>query len=426
MKEGLSELLALRSGGKRRGVYSICSAHPWVIEAALRQSIQDHSPLLSEATSNQVNQFGGYTGMRPPDFRARVEELARQAGFDRRRLILGGDHLGPNPWRHLPAREAMANAQRMVAEYVRAGFSKIHLDASMRCADDRSALSDECVAERATQLCLAAEQASTGTSPVYVIGTEVPAPGGGETTRDALPVTQRAAAAHTLAVHRHAFRKAGLGNVLDRVIALVVQPGVEFDQQRVLDYVPEKVADLKLLLRDEPGLVFEAHSTDYQRPEAYRQLVRDGFAILKVGPALTFAMREALYALADIEQEIVPSESQSKLGAVVEEAMLSNPCHWEHHGHGDDHTRQLLRVYGYSDRIRYYWNVPSVQAAVRRLVENLSRASVPEMMLSRYLPQQYVKVRAGELENRPQSLILDKIQDALVPYAAACGPSATA
>ncbi len=426
MNDALSELLALRADGKRRGVYSICSAHPWVIEAAVRQSIHDHSPLLIEATSQQVNQCGGYTGMRPADFRARVEEIARRMGFDLRRLILGGDHLGPNPWRHLAAREAMANAQGMVAEYVRAGFSKIHLDASMRCADDPSALSDECVAERATQLCLAAERASTGTAPIYVIGTDVPAPGGPETPRDTVKVTERAAAAHTLVVHRHAFRKAGLGGVLDRVIALVVQPGVEFDQQRVVDYMPEKAAGLRRLLRDEPGLVFEAHSTDYQRPEAYRERVRDGFAILKVGPALTFALREALYALADIEEGIVPSECRSKLGAVVEEAMLANPCHWEHHCRGDDHIRRLLRVYGYGDRIRYYWNVPSVQAAVRRLVENLSRVSVPEMMLSRYLPQQYLKVRAGKLENRPESLILDKIRDAIAPYAAACCASATA
>ena len=58
------------------------------------------------------------------------------------------------------------------------------------------------------------------------------------------------------------------------------------------------------LLKDEAGLVYEAHSTDYQRPESYRNLVRDGFAILKVGPALTFAMREVLEALSLIEAEL--------------------------------------------------------------------------------------------------------------------------
>lgn len=45
------------------------------------------------------------------------------------------------------------------------------------------------------------------------------------------------------------------------------------------------------MVNDYSHLVFEAHSTDYQTKEAYKQLVHDHFAILKVGPALTFAMR---------------------------------------------------------------------------------------------------------------------------------------
>ncbi len=51
-------------------------------------------------------------------------------------LILGGDHLGPNPWTRLPADQAMEKAAAMVAAYAAAGFTKIHLDASMACADD--------------------------------------------------------------------------------------------------------------------------------------------------------------------------------------------------------------------------------------------------------------------------------------------------
>ncbi len=101
----------------------------------------------------------------------------RELGAER--LILGGDHLGPNPWRALPAAEAMQRAETMVAEYARAGFGKIHLDASMACGGDPERLSDEVVAERAARLCRAAESAcGAGVAPVYVIGTEVPVPGG--------------------------------------------------------------------------------------------------------------------------------------------------------------------------------------------------------------------------------------------------------
>src|SRR6185312_16973564 len=78
------------------GIYSVCSAHPWVLEAAMEQAIADNSPLLIEATSNQVNHLGGYTGMTPADFRRLVEEIAQKTGFKTERQILGGDHLGPN------------------------------------------------------------------------------------------------------------------------------------------------------------------------------------------------------------------------------------------------------------------------------------------------------------------------------------------
>src|ERR1700728_473593 len=107
-------LLRTGADGRRRGIYSVCSAHPWVLKAAAEQAKEDGSLLLIEATSNQVNQNGGYTGMRPADFRRFAEGIVAGAGFDCSRLILGGDHLGPNPWRALDAKTAMANGAEMV------------------------------------------------------------------------------------------------------------------------------------------------------------------------------------------------------------------------------------------------------------------------------------------------------------------------
>src|SRR5579875_3306488 len=88
-------------------------------------------PELVEATSNQVNQTGGYTGMRPADFRSLVSRAGGAAGVAEDRVLLGGDHLGPNPWRERPAQEAMALAEELVREYAAAGFTKLHLDCSM-------------------------------------------------------------------------------------------------------------------------------------------------------------------------------------------------------------------------------------------------------------------------------------------------------
>ena len=57
-----------------RGIPSICSAHPVVIEAAMRHAARLGLPVLIEATCNQVNQDGGYTGMTPDLFVAFVKE----------------------------------------------------------------------------------------------------------------------------------------------------------------------------------------------------------------------------------------------------------------------------------------------------------------------------------------------------------------
>lgn len=162
------------------GIPSVCSAHPLVLEAAMRATLPTELPLLIEATCNQVNQDGGYTGMTPNDFRAMVEDIAERASFPLERIILGGDHLGPNPWKALDAEAAMDKAEAMIRAYAAAGFTKLHLDCSMGCAGEPIALDDAETAERAARLAGAAEQAATeqGRAPVYVIGTEVPVPGG--------------------------------------------------------------------------------------------------------------------------------------------------------------------------------------------------------------------------------------------------------
>jgi D-tagatose-1,6-bisphosphate aldolase subunit GatZ/KbaZ len=416
----LSTLAAARGAGHPTGIYSVCSAHPLVIEAAMRQVIDDGTPLLIEATSNQVDQFGGYTGMRPADFRRFVLAIAQRVGLAEDRILLGGDHLGPNPWRERPAQEAMRLAEELLASYAAAGFVKLHLDASMSCGGDPPLLDDAVVAERAARLCAAAEAEAGGNRPLYVIGTEVPVPGGATEALAHVEVTSPQAARHTLEVHRAAFLAAGLSDAWPRVIALVVQPGVEFDHTRVVDYEPTAARELSSVLDGQSQFVFEAHSTDYQRPEALAQLVRDGFAILKVGPGLTFALREALYALSAIEAVLVPVAERADLPAVVQRVMTHKPAQWSRYYHGDASDQALLREFSYSDRMRYYWNDPSIERALDQLFENLAGVEIPENVLSQFMPQQYRAVRAGRMRSDAKSLVLEGVRNALRPYANAC------
>ncbi|QXQ05289.1 D-tagatose-bisphosphate aldolase, class II, non-catalytic subunit [Sphingosinicellaceae bacterium] len=424
--ELIQNLVARHKRGERIGLTSVCSAHPLVIEATFAHALRNDAPLvLIEATSNQVNQDGGYTGMVPADFRVFVEAIAGRLGFPLDRLALGGDHLGPNAWTGLPAEQAMQNAAIMVADYVRAGFSKIHLDCSMSCADDPTPLPERTIAERAARLCRAAEDAYAGDpadAPVYVIGTEVPVPGGAAEDLDALAVTSPEAVLATLDMHRTLFAEAGLHSAWHRVIAAVVQPGVEFDHMKVVDYDPAAATALVAAIEPVEHIVFEAHSTDYQTATALSELVRDHFAILKVGPGVTFALREALWALDAIEAETVEAGQRAGLRDVAIACMKAAPGNWQRYYHDTGAALDLQLQYSLSDRIRYYWPDAEIAAAQARLFDNLRKQAPPLPLLSQYLPITYAAVRAGTATLDPVDLIVAHIGATLDAYHGACNP----
>ena len=436
----LDEIVHAQKRGEARGLPSICSAHPWVLKAAMSrpdQNNRDHagtgttthasSPLLVEATCNQVNQFGGYTGMTPAAFVAYLRGLVAETAFPADQLILGGDHLGPGPWQNEPAAIAMQKSADMLQGYVQAGFTKLHLDASMRLGDDDPShpLDVELSARRTAFLAKVAEETYAKVSEHsqglrYVIGTEVPIPGGATTHEDHVSVTKVDDARRTLEVTHAAFQREGLDSAWKRVIALVVQPGVEFGDDFVLDYNPVAAHSLSQFAEATP-FVFEAHSTDYLTGTALSQLVHDHFAILKVGPALTFAFREEIFALAMMENELIPTRELSRLIEITDEAMQRDPTWWKGHYRGTPREMAFARKYSLSDRIRYYWGIPAVQSALGRLLKNLAGKPLPLTLVSQFLPGQVEKVRSGQIGNTPEALILDKVISVLDVYAQACG-----
>ncbi len=426
----IADIARLRHAGRRVGITSVCTAHPLAIEAALLQGIADGASVLIEATCNQVNQDGGYTGMTPARFRAFVHEIAGRVGFEPARLILGGDHLGPNPWRALPASAAMDRAETMIGAYASAGFSKLHLDTSMGCAGEPAALPDALTAERAARLAGAAERAAREAGlppPVYVIGTEVPVPGGATHALDHLEATRPEAALATVEVHRTAFAAAGLEEAFGRAIAVVVQPGVEFGHADVIRYDPAAARSLAAALAGMPQFVFEAHSTDYQPAAALKALVDDGFAILKVGPGLTFALREALYGLDHIADVLVPQGRRGALHDAMEALMLDEPDQWRRYYDGAGALLAAQRHFSYSDRVRYYWPHARAAAAVDALMSRLDGVEIPATLVSQYLPRLWDDVRDGSVRPMARDLVIASVRAALAPYSAACaGPSPTA
>jgi len=426
--KSIREIIAQHKSGRSVGIYSACSAHPLVVEAALKFGQRLSVPVLIEATSNQVNQDGGYTGMRPRDFRRFVLAIAARLGMPAEQVLLGGDHLGPNCWQDLPAQSAMEKSEQLIADYVEAGFRKIHLDCSMACADDRSVLTDAEVAARAARLCAVAERTWRrvgGEAPLYVIGTEVPVPGGAQEALAELALTGAAAASATIDAHWEAFQSAGLHHVWPRAIGLVVQPGVEFDHYKVIDFQASRAAELAGVVEAQPHMVYEAHSTDYQTPPNLRALVQNHFAILKVGPGLTFAMREALWALDRIEREWLGADRSSHLPQALQTAMTAAPRFWNKYYLSAGRQLELDQQYSLSDRIRYYWPVPAVDSALNRLLANLDANPPPQSLVSQYLPLQYQAIRAGRLSPSARELVLHAVEHVLEPYSAACSDDAS-
>ena len=417
-RNALQAMLARNRGGERRGIGSWCTAHPQTLRAILEAHCDGDDPILIEATCNQVNQFGGYTGMTPASFRALVEGLAREAGVDHARIILGGDHLGPNPWKNRTASDAMRQACDMVKAYVEAGFSKIHLDASMACAGEVG-LPEPAIAERAAELCAAGETAAAkGPGPVYVIGTEVPIPGGETRVLDTLAVTRPNDALRTFALHQAAFADRGIADAMDRVVALVVQPGVDFGNAQIFPFDKAKAAELSEIVVDIPGVVFEAHSTDFQTEASLADLVSAHFAILKVGPELTYAYREAVFAMAAIEDRLVRSE-RSDIVSVLEHAMDENNAHWLNYVEKTGNMR-IDRLYGFSDRVRYYWPDPRIGAAIGRLAANIDRQAVHPGLISQFAGGMIAESRNVSLSRK---IIASKVGAVVAKYRRACAPA---
>ncbi len=413
LDEFVAQLERNRSGQGGVAV-SVCSAHPLVLRAAFRSGLRFDTFALIESTSNQVDQYGGYTGMRPADFAALVNKIAVEECFPVERVLLGGDHLGPNSWRHLGSEKAMQETLQLVRSYVQAGYRKIHLDASFVCSDDAGPLSDEIVARRCAQMAQVAEEAATGAKPIYVVGTEVPIPGGTQVD-EGMHVTSPADVERTLGVFRETFLAHGLNDAWSRVVCLVIQPGVEFGDAMVHDYQPTPA--LTAVIDRQPGLAYEAHSTDYQSGSNLARLAQNHFFILKVGPWLTYALREGLFSLECIERELKPA-NPSRFRETLTGVMKADPKYWEKYYSGSADEVDYKIAFSYSDRARYYLGHKDVVDSLNRLLENLA-PEVPDGLISQYLPIQYQAVREGKLGKHPMDLAVDRVSNVLDLYFAA-------
>ena len=428
MKDYMKEMVRLQKQGESVGIYSACTGNALVLEACMRHAVKTDTVLLIEATANQVDQYGGYTGMKPADFMDMIKKLSGKTGLPMERVILGGDHLGPLTFAHYDEDKAMEESRELIRQYVLAGFTKIHIDTSMKVASDDpdTRLSDEIISRRGAELASVAEEAykelkakdPDAKHPVYIVGSEVPIPGGSQDAVDSgVQVTKVSDFKATVKAFEEAFAARGVKEAWDYVIGVVVQPGVEEKDAGCTEYVREKAVELMASIKEYPALVFEGHSTDYQTKIKLRELVEDGVGILKVGPGLTFALREGLFALAYAEKELYASEPDKQSGFMekLDAAMKAEPKYYKNHYHGTQAEIDLKRKFSFSDRCRYYLPDDEVQKAIDTLFANF-RNGVPLNLLSQFMPIQYTKVREGLLANEPEALVFDRVGNTIDEY----------
>ena len=412
----LRDLILRNRAGEAIGLPCFCTANEHVLLAVLAYAKRTGLPTVIEATCNQVNQYGGYTGMSPADFMEWLSGMAADAGVPMNQLILGGDHLGPNVWKNEPLDVAMEKSRELVKSYVQAGFKKIHIDTSMACGGEPNPTFAQ-IAERAADLCEVAEKYAPDPSKLfYIIGTEVPTPGGETEEPNTLDVTSVARFHDTIQTHRDAWNTRGLDAAWDRVVSVVTQPGVDFGHTSVYPFLPVKAAPLREAIIDEVGLTYEAHSTDYQSTNALSDLVKNHFFFLKVGPELTFRFREAIWALAQIEEEII-NDPKSLIRETFEQQMTKDPGYWVNYYNGSDKELRILRTYSYSDRIRYYWTDPEISKSLNMLIANLEQVNLPESIVS----QAFMGLDFGEVPETPLALIELHIQRCISRYFKATG-----
>lgn len=424
----LKDTVCLQKQGIPKGVYSVCSANEYVIQTAIEKAKLLNTVVYIEATANQVNQYGGYTGMKPEDFKNFVYSIASQADLPLEKLILGADHLGPLTWKNEDSVSAMEKSHELIKQYIMAGFSKIHIDTSMHLRDDNhnEKLPVEIIASRGAELCKTAEETfnayklmeDNDIRPVYIIGSEVPIPGGSQENDD-IEVTSKEDFVETIDVYRKIFKEFCLEEAWENIVGVVVQPGVEYGDDTVHEYNSELAKDLTSCLKNYPNIVFEGHSTDYQTAEKLKKMVEDGIAVLKVGPALTFALREALFALNCMEEELFKNDSTVRLSNfrdILDGCMIEMPTYWEKHYHGNSNKIKLSRKYSYSDRCRYYLPFKEVRAAVDSMLVNLKKVQIPLTLISQYMPLQYMKIRNGIIGPEPELLIKDRIINYIDDY----------
>jgi D-tagatose-1,6-bisphosphate aldolase subunit GatZ/KbaZ len=422
----LIDIMGVNRGGEKKGIYTVDSQNSTVQEAYLRQALADGSPALFEICADMLDPHGQSGKIIPDDFIANIRQIAVKTGFPRDRIFFGVNDLSPSLWQDEPVVSAMKKTCTFISDLVSLGSNILGIHAGMPLKGDPAdkLLSQEEIILREVALYQAAESAAAALpdeeKPLYVIDVH---PGQGM-TEDQTNIIHKEDV--EIAVDRFAktAMAAGLPEMKERLLAVRIFLGAGYDSEKIVPFDSSLINELGGCVYGDKPVVLEVQRTDFQPQTVLDQLVDNHFAFMRIGQELTYTMREALFSMAMMENETMigkPGVYLSNFIIELDRAMQSAPRHWQKYYTGNGFEQLIARKYSLYDRSRFYWEDKEVRKTKKRLFDNLIEYPIPLTVMRQFMPRQYERVVAGELENKPDALVMDAVRYALRRYSRACG-----
>ena len=422
----LIDIIEANRGGERKGIYAVESRNSTVQEAYLRQALADGSPALFEICASMLDSHGQSGRMLPDDFIANVKQIAVKTSFPRDRLFFGVNDLSPSLWQDESIESALKKTSAFISDLVSLGINKLGIHAGIPLKGDPAdqLLSQEVITAREAALYQAAECAAAALpdeeKPLYVIDVN---PGQGM-TEDQTNMIHKEDVENAVDRFAKTVAAAGLPEMKKRFLAARIFLGAGYDSEKVIQFGSSLLKELGGCVYGDKPVVLEVTRTDFQPQTVLDQLVENHFAFLSVGPELTYTMREVLFSMAMMENETMigkPGVYLSNFIIELDRAMQSDPRHWQKYYTGNGFEQLVARKYSLYDRSRFYWEDKEVCKTKKRLFDNLIEYPVPLNVMRQFMPHQYERVAAGELENKPDALVMDAVRHVLRRYSYACG-----
>lgn len=400
---------------KNKAVPSFCTSNKEVLNTIIFYCKRKNLPCLIESTSNQVNQYGGYTGKTPINFYTDLKKILKKNNFNSQNLYVGGDHLGPLPWKNKNEKIAMNNSIKLINNCLDSKYTKIHVDTSIKCSNENS-INHSIIFER-TKYIIEKSKLKKNLKKIFlIIGTEVPLSGSNE--KGKIKLTQEKQIILEVKKFRNLLKKFYKKKLK---FGLVVEPGMRFMHYNILSPNFSKFNEKKKISQKN-NFIYEAHSTDYQPVNILKGLVKNNFKFLKVGPELTYNYSRSLFFMENIEKKYFKN-GLSNIKKKILLTMLKDKKYWKGYYLGNKSKIKKLILNSKLDRMRYYLNKNNVVLSTTKLKKNINNISVDKLI--KYLKSKNHKIPSNkQLFKRLSNFDLVNfifISDSLNRYYKACG-----